>query len=110
MQTDLGIVAVLLVCFGSLVIVVKLLVVGRIWKKLIENNLYRENAQLPDLSMLEFDRLSWLKWGIVIISFSFSLVVLALLPFEMKEGLKIGISGFFVGVAFVISYFISDKA
>ena len=40
--------------------------------KLIENNLLRDNLQLPDLSTLEFDKLSWLKWGIVIISFSLS--------------------------------------
>lgn len=109
MQSDLGIIAIVLICLGSIVITVKLLINGRIWKKLIENNLLRDNLQLPDLSTLEFDKLSWLKWGIVIISFSLSLILISIIPNNISDELKIGITGIFVGIAFIISYFISDK-
>jgi len=109
MQSDLGIIAIVLICFSSIVITIKLLINGRIWSKLIENNFLRDNLQLPDLSALEFDKFSWLKWGIVIISFSLSLILLSVIPNNISDELKIGITGIFVGIAFIISYFISDK-
>ncbi len=109
MQSELGIIAIVLICFGSLVIIIKLLINGRIWKKLIENNMLRDNIHLPDLSTMEFDKLSWLKWGIVIIAFSLSLILINILPIEFSEGIKIGITGFFIGIAFIVSYYVSNK-
>lgn len=109
MQSELGIIAIVLICFGSLVIIIKLLINGRIWKKLIENNMLRENLQLPDLSTMEFDKLSWLKWGIVIIAFSLSLILINIIPIEFSDEIKIGIMGLFIGIAFIVSYYVSTK-
>lgn len=110
MQSDLGTIIVVLICFGAVVMTVKLLVQGRIWRRLIENNMVQENLELPGLSMFEKDRLSWLKWGIVIVAFSLSLVLIHLLPDGLSEELKIGIPGIFVGAAFIVSHFISERA
>lgn len=109
MQSDLGVIAIVLICLGSFVITVKLLINGRIWRKLIENNLLRDDVQLPDLSTLEFSKLSWLKWGIVIISFGLSLILIHLIPHHISDELKMGIAGVFIGAAFVISYFLSER-
>ncbi|MBN2092443.1 hypothetical protein JW964_22670 [candidate division KSB1 bacterium] len=109
MQSELGVIVLTFICLAATVITVKLLVNGRIWKKLIENNLLRENLQLPDLSTLEFNTLSWLRWGIVIILFSLSLIVINILPNALSDEIKIGISGIFIGAAFIISYIISKR-
>ena len=109
MQSDVGIIAIVLICVGSIVITVKQLINGKIWRKLIENNLLRDNVHLPDLASLKFDKYSWLRWGIVIISFSMALIVIDIIPYDFSDELKIGISGLFIGGAFIISYAITDK-
>ncbi|MCF7886689.1 MAG: hypothetical protein K9M80_09355 [Candidatus Marinimicrobia bacterium] len=107
MNSDLGTIAIVLIIFGSIVITIRLLLQGRLWKKLIENNMVNENMDLPNLESFDNYKLSWLKWGIVIIAFSLSLIIINVIPAELSDVLKIGISGIFIGIAFIISYFIS---
>lgn len=109
MQSDLGTIAMVFICLGSIVATVKLLVHGKIWNKIIENNLLRDNLNMPNLSTLAFDKLAWMRWGIVIISFSLSLILISFIPEHIADELKIGISGIFIGTAFIISYFITEK-
>ncbi|MBN2425782.1 MAG: hypothetical protein JXR46_01240 [Calditrichaceae bacterium] len=109
MQSDFGVVAVLLVIFGSFVLVIKHLLNTSTWKKLIEKNLLSDNAKLPVLPTAAMDRLSWAKWGIVLIAFGAALLILEIIPYRMSDALIIGVTSIFVGAAFIVSYFISAR-
>ena len=109
MESDFGVVAVLLVIFGSFVLIIKNLLNTSTWKKLIENNMLSDNAKLPVLPTAAMDRLSWAKWGIVLIAFGAALLVLEILPYRLSDGVIIGVTSIFVGAAFIISYFISAR-
>lgn len=109
MQSDLGIIAIVFICFGAVVMTIKLLINGRIWKLLIQNKLVQDNSKLENFSVLENDKLAWLKWGIVITAFSLALIVINIIPVDFSDEVKIGITGLFVGISFIVSYIVSVR-
>jgi len=109
MSSDIGVAFTLVISLGSFLVLIKLFVDYRIKRKLIENNLVRKEVEFPNISSYEFDVLSWLKWGIVLMALGISIIIPTLLPFEISDELKIGLMCLFTGVAFIISYLITKK-
>jgi hypothetical protein len=109
MSSDAGVAFALVVSLGSFLLLIKLFVDYRIKRKLIENNLVRKEVEFPNISSYEFDVLSWLKWGIVLIALGISIIIPSFFPFEISDEFKIGLMCSFTGIAFIISYLITKK-
>jgi len=109
MTSDFAPVFAILFFLGAVIITIRILVQWRVWKRLIDKNMVNENMDLPSLSTFQYNNVSWLKWGIVITAFGMAIVLNSLLPIDDYEGLQFGITGIFIGVAFIISYYISGS-
>jgi hypothetical protein len=109
MKTDQGVLAVLAIGAATIIIVIRMMVNARVWKRLIEHNVFQEKVALPDVSLLEPDRFSWLKWGIVLFSLGLGLVILYSIPTTLGDEVLMGMLSLFVGAGFIASYIVTTK-
>jgi hypothetical protein len=97
--------------FGGVVIFFARTITDYILKKrLIDKGLVNEEGLRlfkKDLSVA--NKLSSLKWGLIILFGGLSLVLLEFLPYDSSSTLPYGMVAFFVAVGFLIYYYVVRK-
>jgi len=109
MTSNLTAVCILSIIFGSIVIIIKASIQGKVLSKMIEHNHLSKDTELPDLKKFGFDKLVWLKWGIVILFLSIGLIIKSIYFYDMSDEVFMGFIGIFIGTGFILSYFVDKK-
>jgi len=97
------------IVFGALFLTIKLVLDNRLRNKLIDKGMVDENLKFLYTSTAQVQRLSSLKWGIVLISLGLALSIKFLWPDVIDEDGTIGLMFLFAGIGFMIYFAISQQ-
>ncbi|TFG97775.1 MAG: hypothetical protein E4H13_10575 [Calditrichales bacterium] len=102
---------VLIIIFGSAAFVIKTISDNRLRQRLIDSgNLDEKIKYLYLQSNKNTQGISGsLKWGLVCIGVGLALFIGQLFPYEVNEGMTMGLMFLFGGIGFVIYYMLESK-
>lgn len=108
-MVELAPVLVLLVIFGGIIGIVRVVSESRLRSRLIEKGMVDEKAQYLWSRGQTDSHLSNLKWGMVLVAIGAAALISQFLPYDMNDGGTIGLMLIFGGLAFLIYYPIAQK-
>ncbi len=97
------------IIFGAIVAIVKIVAETKTRHKLIEKGMVDDKVKHLFMRTAELQRLSSLKWGMVLVAIGLSLLISYIWPDLFDDGGTIGLMFLFAGVAFLIYYGIAHK-
>jgi len=97
------------VVFGAIIIAIKLILDYRLRNKLIDKGMVDENVKFLYTSTAQTQRLSSLKWGMVLISIGLALFISYIWPELFDDGGTFGLMFLFAGIGFLIYFSISQQ-
>ncbi len=106
---DLTPVFVLLVIFGGIIGIVRVVSESRLRNKLIEKGMVDEKARYIWGAGNGHSHLANLKWGMVLVAIGAAALISQFLPYDMNDGGTVGLMLIFGGLAFLIYYPIAAK-
>ena len=98
-----------LVVFSAIVAIIKITTDAYTRNKLIDKGMVDEKVKHLFARQAELQRLSSLKWGMVLVSVGLSLLISYVWPDLFSDGGTIGLMFLFAGIAFLIYFAISQK-
>ncbi len=98
-----------LIIFGSIAIIIKIVLDNRLKHKLIDKGMVDENVKFLNYSTAQTHRLSSLKWGMVLISLGLALSIKFIWPDVINEEGTLGLMFLFAGIGFLVYFGISQK-
>ena len=107
MLTD---VLILIVVFGSIVAIVKIIGDIKTRHRLIEKGMVDEKVKYLFLQSAELQRLSSLKWGMVLVGVGIALLISFIWPDIFNEEGVAGLLFLFAGISFLTYYAIARKS
>jgi len=99
----------LIVFFGVVAYIVKIILENATRRKLIDKGMVDENVKYLYADVPETRILSALKWGMVAIAIGLAIFVGQMVPSALREEVTIGCMFIFGGLALVIYYAVSKK-
>jgi hypothetical protein len=99
----------LIVFFGVVAYVIKIVLDNSIRKKLIDKGMVDENVKYLYLDKPKSQTLSALKWGMVAIAIGIAIFIGQMVETEMQAEVTIGCMFIFGGLALVIYYPIANR-
>jgi hypothetical protein len=100
----------LIVFFGAIAYVVKIMLETSTRKKLIDKEMLDENIKYLYLDKPKSQILPALKWGMVAIGVGIAIFIGQIVPYDAQRELTLGFMLIFGGLALVIYYAIANKA
>ena len=97
------------VVFGSIVLIIKIVTDARTRNKLIDQGMVDEKVKYLFAKDIRLQRLSSLKWGLVLVGIGLSLMITYAYPELFDDGGTFGLMFLFAGVAFLIYYAVAQK-
>lgn len=97
------------VVFGAIIIALKLILDSRLRNKLIDKGMVDENVKFLNYSTAQTQRLSSLKWGMVLISLGLALSIKFIWPDVINEEGTLGLMFLFAGIGFLVYFWISQQ-
>ena len=97
------------VVFGSIAAIIKIILDNRLKHKLIDKGMVDENVKFLNYSTAQTQRLSSLKWGMVLVSIGLALLISYIWPELFDDGGTFGLMFLFAGIGFLIYFGISQK-
>lgn len=86
--------------------IIKVLSDNRVRNKLIEKGLIDENVQYLDLTRVQSQRLSALKWGLVLVGLGIALLAGQFFPPDIRNEMSVAGMLILAGIGFLSYYFI----
>lgn len=102
-------VAPLIIFFGVVAFVVKIILEHQTRKKLIEKGMLDENVKYLYADKPESQTLSSLKWGMILIGVGLAIFIGQLVPPDLAEEITIGGMFIFAGLGLLIYYLIANR-
>ncbi len=102
-------VAPLIIFFGVVAFIVKIILEHQTRKKLIEKGMLDENVKYLYADRPETQMLSSLKWGMILIGVGLAVFIGQLVPPELAEEITIGGMFVFAGLGLLLYYVIANK-
>jgi di/tricarboxylate transporter len=99
----------LIVFFGLIAYVVKILLENATRRKLIDKGMVDENVKYLFLDKPKSQILPALKWGMVAIGIGIAIFIGQMVQYDLREEVTIGCMLIFGGLALVIYYAIANK-
>jgi di/tricarboxylate transporter len=99
----------LIVFFGVVAYVIKIILDNATRKKLIDKGMVDENVKYLYLDKPSSQTLSALKWGMVAIGIGIAIFVGQMVQYNLREEITIGCMFIFGGLALVIYYPIANR-
>jgi hypothetical protein len=99
----------LIVFFGVVAYVVKIILDNSTKKKLIDKGMVDENVKYLYLDKPKSQTLSALKWGMVAIGIGIAIFIGQMVKYDLREEVTIGCMFVFGGLALVIYYPIANR-
>jgi hypothetical protein len=99
----------LMVFFGAVAYVVKIILDNSTRKKLIDKGMVDENVKYLYLDKPQSQILSALKWGMVAIGVGIAIFIGQMVQYDLREEVTIGCMLIFGGLALVIYYAIANR-
>lgn len=97
------------VVFGSIVLIIKIVTDARTRNKLIDQGMVDEKVKYLFAKDIRLQRLSSLKWGLVLVGIGLSLMITYAYPELFDDGGTFGLMFLFAGVAFLIYYAVAQR-
>ncbi|RKX30017.1 MAG: hypothetical protein DRP47_00145 [Candidatus Zixiibacteriota bacterium] len=97
------------IIFSAIVATIKIITDTNTRNKLIEKGMVDEKVKSLFTRQAYLQRLSSLKWGMVLVSIGLSLLISYIWPNLFTDGGTIGLMFLFAGIAFLIYYSIAQK-
>ena len=104
-------VLIVFIIFSAAAFVIKVISDNRIRRHLIESNQLDEKAKFLFMRAERriLDPLSSVKWGMVLVGIGLALLLSQLFPYDITEGMTLGMVFLFSGLAFLIYYFMQKS-
>jgi uncharacterized membrane protein (UPF0136 family) len=106
---ELAPVLILLVIFGGIIGIVRVVSESRLRSRLIEKGMVDEKAQYLWTRGQSDGHLNNLKWGMVLVGIGAAALISQFLPYDMNDGGTMGLMLIFGGLAFLLYYPVAQK-
>ncbi len=100
---------VLLVIFGGIIGLVRVIKESNLRQQLLEKGAVDEQTRQLLTRGYGANHLSNLKWGMVLVAVGAAALISQFLPYDMNDGGTVGLMLVFAGIAFLVYYPIAQK-
>jgi len=97
------------VIFGSITLIIKIILDHRVRQKLIDRNMLNENVKYLKAGAPVESSLSSLKWGMVLVSIGLAFLIGQLAPKELEEEVILGCMFILAGISLLAFYGLADR-
>lgn len=98
-----------MIVFSAIVAVIKIIADTKTRNKLIDKGLVDDKVKQLFAQQAQLQRLSSLKWGMVLVSIGLSLLISYVWPDLFSDGGTIGLMFLFAGIAFLAYFAVAQK-
>lgn len=93
----------------AIVAFVKTLTTYYLRKRMVEKGFVNDDAQAIFKIHTDANKYSSLKWGLIILFGSLSLIIMEFIPVEPESPLPYGLFAFFISLGFLLYFFLVSK-